>query len=63
MCHTVNVPTIVPLLLLAQLTEHSATHRTLQSSVTAAGRFYPYIQLIHLNIPYSISPINGTEWI
>jgi hypothetical protein len=28
----------------ARVTELSAVHRTLQSSATAAGRFYPYIQ-------------------
>jgi hypothetical protein len=29
----------------ARITELSATHRTLQSSATAAGQFYPYIQV------------------
>jgi hypothetical protein len=34
---------LVPLAL-ARITELSAAHRMLQSSATAAGRFYPYIQ-------------------
>jgi hypothetical protein len=33
----------------ARITELSAAHRTLQSSATAAGRFYPYIQFHQRN--------------
>jgi hypothetical protein len=47
MCHIVPLPTIVPVI--AHLTELSAAHRTLQSSVMAAGRFnQPYQHSIAL---------------